>query len=347
MSNMPLAVVFFAAGFPATIFSIFIANIIEWFNSKHRWHVIGFNFSNELATFYLVSLAYNGILDLSPNDPVYTILAMIVVSAVYAFLETALLSLIFWFADRRKAREMDLLTPLHILREFSLMSIGAAAVLVWRMEPLASILVLSPLYIQFVSFKLPNLMKKVKDDPKTGVLNAEAFRRELDKELSRANRLNRPLTLVMCDLDHMRMINNTYGHLAGDQVLIAVSKMLKKSFREVDTVARYGGEEFVIILPGVGHDDAGVIAERARANIEGMFVEASHANCDIRVTVSFGVSSKESPHQTPEDLIHNTDVALYYAKENGRNCIGVLKDASSIQLIVPAAFSYEQHEMQT
>ena len=127
--------------------------------------------------------------------------------------------------------------------------------------------------------------------------------------------------MLLVDLDHFKLINDTYGHLAGDDVLFAVATLLQRAVRSVDTVARYGGEEFVIVLPETGKQGAISFAERIRDKL------ASHrftvaGRQDIRVTASIGVATYPATGlESVEDLFRAADSALYRAKGSGRNLV--------------------------
>jgi two-component system cell cycle response regulator len=156
-------------------------------------------------------------------------------------------------------------------------------------------------------------------DPLTHLLNRRALTIRLVAELERVRRYNSPLTMLMIDLDHFKMVNDTYGHLVGDEVLRGIAVILQRSLRSVDMVARYGGEEFVIVLPETGEHGAVVFAERIRQRVEQHVFEVGPGR-NIRVTVSIGLSSFPAPHvESAEDLFARADAALYRAKEKGRN----------------------------
>lgn len=131
------------------------------------------------------------------------------------------------------------------------------------------------------------------------------------------------LSVLMFDVDHFKRVNDTYGHRAGDQVLITVSHVLKKAFRATDIFARYGGEEFAAILPGCPAERAAVIGARAIKAVEEAEIEISH-DVSIRVTVSGGVSEILRADACCTDIVKRSDAALYRAKQTGRNriCMG-------------------------
>ena len=121
----------------------------------------------------------------------------------------------------------------------------------------------------------------------------------------------------MLDLDHFKSINDTYGHLAGDRILRAVSKTCRRVLREGDVLVRYGGEEFLVILPGAGANDVLEIGERIRRAVGETTVPEGDQR--LGVTVSVGGAQYQSSIDSPEMLLSSVDAALYDAKETGRN----------------------------
>jgi two-component system cell cycle response regulator len=158
-------------------------------------------------------------------------------------------------------------------------------------------------------------------DPLTQLVNRRALTIRLVTEMERVRRYNAPLAMLLLDLDHFKLINDTYGHLAGDDVLIAVASLLQRAVRTVDTVARYGGEEFVIVLPETGKQGALAFAERIRDRLA-MHRFSVGAHQDVRITASIGVATYPSMGlDSVEDLFRAADTALYRAKGSGRNLV--------------------------
>ena len=156
-------------------------------------------------------------------------------------------------------------------------------------------------------------------DALTLLANRRAFDDELDRRFAEFTRHGRAFSVVMADIDEFKKFNDAHGHPAGDEVLRAVSKLLRREMREMDLVARYGGEEFAIILPETDLNEAGKAAERARAAIaKSVFRSAGTELCQF--TVSFGVAAAPGSLQG-DDLLSRADKALYAAKAAGRNCV--------------------------
>ena len=157
-------------------------------------------------------------------------------------------------------------------------------------------------------------------DPLTQTHNRRALRERLTLELERARRYALHLSVLMVDLDHFKAINDSYGHVVGDEVLRGVSRVLQREARAVDVVARFGGEEFVVVLPETGEEGAVALAERIRARVEETPPVTGGEYGWLRVTVSIGVATVPSTRvNSPEELIAVADEALYRAKAQGRN----------------------------
>lgn len=155
-------------------------------------------------------------------------------------------------------------------------------------------------------------------DPLTGVYNRRFGMARLSEEFSRAVRTSGPLGVMMLDIDHFKKVNDTYGHLAGDRVLIQLAKTARAALREGDILMRYGGEEFLVLLPAASKENSRAVGEKLRRMVE----DSSVADGDqvIRVTISIGVTSYPELEVTGEqDLVKRADEALYQAKESGRN----------------------------
>lgn len=160
-------------------------------------------------------------------------------------------------------------------------------------------------------------------DELTGLNNRRAFFYDGEQALNQAKRYTHPLSLIMLDVDYFKQVNDTYGHAAGDDVLVTLADILKKQAREVDILGRLGGEEFALVLPETSLADAIAMAERLRTEIENTTV--CSAKSDIRTTASFGISALTSQQASLEHLINEADDVLYQAKRKGRNRIEAAK----------------------
>ncbi len=153
-------------------------------------------------------------------------------------------------------------------------------------------------------------------DSLTGMPNRQAFDVVVGTYLNDARRNQEPLSMLMMDIDHFKSINDLHGHLAGDQVLIAVAACLRANLREVDFICRWGGEEFLILLKNCDAEDALQVSEKLRLAIETLVVEYKKEL--LQVTASFGVSQWR-PEELVDALIERADTVLFQAKYIGRN----------------------------
>lgn len=149
--------------------------------------------------------------------------------------------------------------------------------------------------------------------------NSRAFRELIEKEAARAARFGHELSMVLCDIDDFKQVNDAYGHLQGDEILRAVGRILRSESRGVDEPARYGGEEFAIALPETEAEGAIELAERIRSRLEAESIPLVHGVGEIRVTASFGVARMPDCADDVRGLIAAADRALYAAKRAGKN----------------------------
>ena len=155
-------------------------------------------------------------------------------------------------------------------------------------------------------------------DRLTKIFNHVEILNILEKELDRVGRQNGNLAIIMGDLDHFKKVNDTYGHVAGDAVLVEVAARMKNNIRIYDSAGRYGGEEFLLVLPGCTTEEAMIIANRILESISKEPVMFN--NIPIMVTISLGVAVNRTGEKTKTtELVQLADAALYKAKQNGRN----------------------------
>ena len=156
-------------------------------------------------------------------------------------------------------------------------------------------------------------------DPLTGLFNRRYFFDAARREFERARRYKTPLAIILIDLDHFKGVNDTYGHIAGDHVLVTVSSRCKQSLRDVDVPARYGGEEFIFLLPETDLSGAHLLAERLRERIKEQVIETG--NLRIAVTASLGVAELDNTCIDLNTLVQHADQALYATKRTDRGSI--------------------------
>jgi diguanylate cyclase (GGDEF)-like protein len=159
-----------------------------------------------------------------------------------------------------------------------------------------------------------------KTDALTGLGNRHTMEESFQREINRCVQDERPISLIMIDVDNLKDFNDKFGHISGDRVLAAVAKILQKQFRPRDLIVRYGGDEFAVMLPEVDVDLGMIIAERVRQAVSGDTENAEDSLIQIPVNISMGVAELDK-NGTLANLIREADAALYRAKHAGRNVV--------------------------
>ncbi len=155
-------------------------------------------------------------------------------------------------------------------------------------------------------------------DSLTGLYNRHKLQDSLDTEVERAKRYSRPLSIIMIDMDELKVINDTFGHAAGDEALKLVSRSIQRSIRKVDLGTRFGGDEFIVLLPEADREEAAAVAKRIREAILAVEFESG------KLSVSMGVVQWHSGFETSKDFVHAADEAMYLAKRSDGERLHVL-----------------------
>jgi diguanylate cyclase (GGDEF)-like protein len=186
------------------------------------------------------------------------------------------------------------------------------------------------------SLRHTRLLQDSRSDSKTGLLNAATWERESTAEVARAVRTRTPLAIALLDIDKFKGINDTYGHMVGDQVIKEIARSLNSLLRDYDLAGRFGGEEFSLLLPQTRAVDALRIAERVRASIAGLRIIAPGASGGerVHVTVSIGVAALDSGSRREfADLMAAADAALYRAKAGGRDQVQMISTTRGLSAV--------------
>ncbi|MGE0024220.1 MAG: GGDEF domain-containing protein [Hyphomicrobium sp.] len=180
--------------------------------------------------------------------------------------------------------------------------------------------------IQSLRSSLSRAEEVVLKDPLTGTGNRRQFDVTMARAIQEAEQSTSPLSLVMCDIDHFKRVNDAFGHQVGDELIKMFARVIEGSVRETDSVIRYGGEEFAIILPATDQDGARAIAERVRRQFESKRLTIRETNQKIgQLTASFGVAQYRTGDSL-EALVQKADTKLYDAKSAGRNRVATYGD---------------------
>lgn len=247
------------------------------------------------------------------------VFAALVAASVYVMGNYLLFRLADVLINETTWRDSGLGVADNLWAEFVMAYLGYVVAVLWFVNPVMILPMFGVLVLIQKALLLPKLKHEAQTDSKTGLLNIRYFNRLVADALARAKQTQRSFAVIMADLDFLRRINNNYGHLAGDMVLVGVSRIIQQSVRHEDAVARFGGEEFAVLLPDIDQEEAYAVAERIRIAIEENWFDVPTSQAPIKTTMSLGVASFPHDAMTVTDLIHQADVAVYQAKTDGRN----------------------------
>jgi diguanylate cyclase (GGDEF)-like protein len=306
-------------GRPAAVWVIVAAGVVAWLRYRDHWYIHTFNIGMNVISMSAAGLAYEWITAGQGPIGFQGMLGIVATIFIYTLVNHLMLGTILLLANGETFAVSGTFDWLILTIDSTLFAMGTAAALIWLVNPFAVIVIISPLYLIYLTLQVPALQRRAESDAKTGLFNARHFTQALKKELERADRFDRPLSVVMADMDYLRNINNTYGHLAGDVVLSGIAALLRKSVREYDVVARFGGEEFAVLLPEATPQDVWSRVESMRAAIEAAEFRVDSSPAPIKATMSFGIAGRQRPGQAAEEILQNADKALYQAKRAGRN----------------------------
>jgi diguanylate cyclase (GGDEF)-like protein len=264
-------------------------------------------------------------MDLAGGGPLGTsgsglvVFGIALAAAAYLATETAALFVV----SRLNAAEDEvhlrraLAHPDFYLTELMVLASAATAAVLVRYSPWA-ILLTVPGYVQVQRAVIYRaLREEARIDRKTGLLNSEVWRSEAANSWARARRKGQGLAVLLFDLDHFKAVNDTYGHLVGDEVLATTATALAEPTRRDDLVGRFGGEEFCVLLQDVRHEEARAVAERILRRVRSL----SFGPEGLRITASVGIAVLDwsGQQQTLSELVATADARLYEAKESGRD----------------------------
>jgi diguanylate cyclase (GGDEF)-like protein/putative nucleotidyltransferase with HDIG domain len=322
---------------------IIAPHLIEWAKARlakgthlRAWYIQPFNISVHIISGLSAYWIHTS---LNPNASYISLVSVIattLAALTYVALNHLLIGMALVLARGVSWRESGVLEFENLLTDFIMIYLGSIVAVFWGMNPFLIFPALLPLVLMYRALLIPTLKHQAQTDGKTGLLNARHFAEVFAEELERARRTHRPLAVIMADLDLLRTINNTYGHLAGDIVLSGVGEAIRKTIRGNDLAGRFGGEEFAIILPDLSPKDANMLAERIRLAIEALRFDVATSPTPIGATMSLGVACFPADGDNTTSLTQAADVAVYQAKINGRNQVVMASDVPhSIKLQDP------------
>jgi diguanylate cyclase (GGDEF)-like protein len=258
------------------------------------------------------------------NGPTSTAIAVVLGACTYLLVNITLVAV----ATKLYGQPTRLVLSLSdYALEIATLCLGALAALALVHTDYLVVLVLPPLLVLHRAVLVKQLEELAVTDQKTGLLNATAWHEGAKNELSRAARYDDTFGVLMVDLDHFKRVNDTYGHLAGDEVLKSIARLLKDEIRDYDSAGRFGGEEFAVLVPSSTADQVVATAERLRQRVTELVIIAPTENGEAVISglsASIGVAIYPNSGTTLEQLMLTADSAVYTAKSNGRNQVVTL-----------------------
>ncbi|MEP6600008.1 MAG: diguanylate cyclase [Actinomycetota bacterium] len=256
---------------------------------------------------------------------------------VYLAVNVTLVLTAIWLATRPASLRSMMPTWDEVSLEIATLSLGGLIALAVLHQPWSALLVLPPMLVLQRSALVRQLEEAATIDAKTGLLNPLAWQRVGQREIARAEREHTPVAVLIADLDHFKSVNDTFGHLIGDVVLARAGQCLVDELRGYDSVGRFGGEEFVAVLPDVDIDVALLIAERIRARVAALSIDATSgikpsvlAEGGYHLSTSIGVACYPAHGTDLVTLLSGADTALYRAKRAGRDRVVVADEIDGV-----------------
>ncbi|MCB0062987.1 MAG: GGDEF domain-containing protein [Caldilineaceae bacterium] len=284
------------------------------------WRDLLFNIASHSLIGASASLVYFGMNESLANlMQIGQVVAALVAATTYVLGNHLIFRLADMLINGATWRESAIWMTENLATELVMTYLGYVVAVLWFVNPVMILPMLGLMFLLQQALMIPRLQMEAQTDSKTGLLNVRYFNQRFDELLERAKRTERPLSIMMADLDYLRRINNNYGHLAGDLVLIGISQVIKRTVRAHDIVGRFGGEEFAILLPDTDQEEAIQVAEAIRLAIAESGFDVPTSPSPIRTTMSLGIACYPQDADSATDLLHHADVAVYQAKMDGRN----------------------------
>ena len=270
------------------------------------------------------------------------IMTAVACAVLFAVLNAGVVAVAAHLADPEASLARVFWDRESLLLDLTETCVGVLVAVSCALSFLLLLVALPPVILLQRSLMHQQLATAARTDPKTGLLNATAWQREADAQVNRALRIGVPLSLLLVDVDHFKQVNDSHGHLIGDDVLRALATELRQQVRESDVVGRFGGEEFTILLPSTDGDGACRIAERLRSSAGLLSVIADpKTDASVSVTVSIGVAELGQHGRDLFELLAAADLALYRAKDDGRNQVRLYAPRQHQQAAPPEMTSDE------
>jgi diguanylate cyclase (GGDEF)-like protein len=285
----------------------------DWLRQRYPWYIQTFNIASYTLGALAAWAAYAAILTADGDaSSTVRVAAAIAAAGIFVTINHLLLARMLRLARGHDRRATGLFSFDGLLTDATLAATGIGLAVALTYDPAAVVAIAFPLILIQRASIIPELKAQATRDGKTGLLNMRGFSEAADGELARATRFNRPLALIVADVDNLREVNNRHGHLAGDAALTAVADAIRAAIRDYDISARFGGDEFVILLPETDPTEARAVAQRIADQLARLPIRAPRET--FHVDVSCGIAARSTTTTTLDELMHKADDAMYAAK---------------------------------
>jgi diguanylate cyclase (GGDEF)-like protein len=296
-----------------------LQHVPEWLRQRYRWFIQGFNTANVvlsgLAAWSVRAAFVRDGVHVTPSAATAGVIAASAAAVTFVLVNHALLARMLRLARGHDVSASGLFTLDALIQDGVVAAVGVGLAFVLLHSWALAVVVTLPLVLIQRALALPSLREQALSDHKTGLLNSRGIDQPARAEFARAQRLGQPLSVLLCDIDDLRGINNRFGHLEGDAALAVVAAAFRAELRAYDLCARFGGDEFLVVLPETGEEEAVTVAERIQGWLatnplptpEGM----------LPVGVSIGVGSLQEGEPELGTLLARADAAMYAEKRAG------------------------------
>ena len=296
-----------------------LQHVPEWLRQRYPWFIQGFNIANVV----LSGLAAWSVRAVFAHDGVHVtaaattagVIAASAAAMTFVLVNHALLARMLRLARGHDLPASGLFTLDGLLQDAVVGAVGVGFAFVLLHSWALAVVIAVPLVLIQRALALPTLREQALTDHKTGLLNSRGIDQPARAEFSRALRLGHPLSVLLCDVDNLREINNSVGHLEGDAALAVVANAFRAELRAYDLCARFGGDEFLVVLPETDEEEAVVVAQRIQAWLEENPLPTSEGK--LAVGISIGVGSLHEGEQEIGTLLARADAAMYAEKRAG------------------------------
>ncbi|MFZ5824218.1 MAG: diguanylate cyclase [Bacillota bacterium] len=298
----------------------FVATVVKRYRRGHPepWLGPDFNSANVIIDAGAALVVAHLLTMLFGDSPLATALILLATAFTFAAVQILLTSALIALDERKPWHKAGSLDSDAILSDGMMVTAGALLAYIYGANPYLMLITLPLLLFLHKSLLRLNEAKLAYIDGKTGIYNYRYFDEALSEAFRKATTTRRPLALIFGDMDHLRDINNTHGHMVGDLAIAGVARVFKAHSGSEGVACRFGGEEFVLMLPGYTQEEAAEVAELVRRSVAATRVPLEHGG-EVGLSISLGVAAFPEDADCMEALVKAADEAVYKAKHTGRN----------------------------